>query len=766
MRERFFRYSLRMNLPHLPLLILDTETTGFVPRVHRVIEFAAVQLADGKVVKEYEQLLSLEGDIPPHVQALTHIYPEDLVDKPTFASIIPDIQSMMTPETIIVGQNIPFDIGMIKGEGLDLSTIPLIDTSMLASIVFPEHASYSLGYLSTVLKLNHEPKHRALGDVHATLSLLEKCWERLNELSQAQRDTIQMHAAKAPDGYKRLILALTDTAGTKSPAWLKRSRPAAFALPKKSALIAPQSKIGEVTLLEESTSPHCIGSLIRSVSDAKGHTILAVKNLEAALRKVALPDTVSILYPASLILHKPSAETFLKQSTFTADELTLAIKLALYEPNVKADIPVHGNEYAVWEGKIAANTESPEYNAQFAKKDGLMLIDHQGLLQLIADGTEHFTKDTQIMIDDASMLEDSATHAYGWTCAAAALRAGAQGNAAVMKLCDLLELWMEKTRAGSDVRYLTDNDTQSKDADGLMTHIDAMLKTSLPHQIKSILEDAKEILTPGSTAGRISWIECFQDGNLTVKSVPENVARLLADTLYSVYPTSLIIPTASASSLQSIIPADTKRTVHTLEQMDASLACPLTLSFPQDRSVDDILKNADGKTVLLLSSKRTIEDLFVKYADKMEAAGVTLLCQGLSGGQGRMQAEFTAAGKPAILITTPWTYETFELPPNTVDHFVLYCLPFDHPSHAVFSRRSQLYRDPFNEYSLARLLQRLFRLTRTFCRHKTEKADIQVIDDRLRTKGYGKVVKAFFEKLAGPGSDAGGKKADEQMALL
>ena len=41
--------------------------------------------------------------------------------------------------------------------------------------------------------------------------------ERLNELSQAQRDTIQMHAAKAPDGYKRLILALTDTAGTKSP---------------------------------------------------------------------------------------------------------------------------------------------------------------------------------------------------------------------------------------------------------------------------------------------------------------------------------------------------------------------------------------------------------------------------------------------------------------------------------------------------------------------------------------------------------------------
>jgi DNA polymerase III epsilon subunit-like protein len=157
------RYAPLVKLPALPIVVLDTETTGFVPRTHRVIEYACVALSEGKPVSEYEQLLSIPADIPPHVQVITNIRNEDLVGKPAFADIHAKIAAMVTPETLVVGQNVRFDIGMLKGEGWDLSAQPWIDTSMLASLVFPELASYSLGYLSEVLKLNHEPKHRALG---------------------------------------------------------------------------------------------------------------------------------------------------------------------------------------------------------------------------------------------------------------------------------------------------------------------------------------------------------------------------------------------------------------------------------------------------------------------------------------------------------------------------------------------------------------------------------------------------------------------------
>ena len=53
-------------------------------------------------------------------------------------------------------------------------------------LVFPEARSFSLSYLSRSLGLSHEPVHRALGDVNATLSLLGKCWDRLCELPEEQ----------------------------------------------------------------------------------------------------------------------------------------------------------------------------------------------------------------------------------------------------------------------------------------------------------------------------------------------------------------------------------------------------------------------------------------------------------------------------------------------------------------------------------------------------------------------------------------------------
>ena len=40
-----------MQLPDLSLLVLDTETTGFVPRTHRIIEFAAMKIQGGEMTK-------------------------------------------------------------------------------------------------------------------------------------------------------------------------------------------------------------------------------------------------------------------------------------------------------------------------------------------------------------------------------------------------------------------------------------------------------------------------------------------------------------------------------------------------------------------------------------------------------------------------------------------------------------------------------------------------------------------------------------------
>src|SRR5258708_1651479 len=98
-----------MKLPSLPLVVLDTETTGFVPRVHRVIEFASAEARDGKIVKEYEQLFKHDA-VPPTVEVLTRIRTADLKDKPALADHRENILMHLPEDAILVGQNIPFDI--------------------------------------------------------------------------------------------------------------------------------------------------------------------------------------------------------------------------------------------------------------------------------------------------------------------------------------------------------------------------------------------------------------------------------------------------------------------------------------------------------------------------------------------------------------------------------------------------------------------------------------------------------------------------------
>jgi Rad3-related DNA helicase len=130
-----------------------------------------------------------------------------------------------------------------------------------------------------------------------------------------------------------------------------------------------------------------------------------------------------------------------------------------------------------------------------------------------------------------------------------------------------------------------------------------------------------------------------------------------------------------------------------------------------------------------------------------------------------MQAEFLMAEGKCVMVMTPWMYEGLDLPKNTVAHLFIQTLPFDHPSHAVISKRALRYGDPFSEYSLPRLTQRLFRLLRTYSLHATSDGTISILDDRLQKKEYGKKLKhslaSLFQK-----PDVAEEKTEQVQMLL
>ncbi|MDD5623467.1 MAG: exonuclease domain-containing protein [Candidatus Peribacteraceae bacterium] len=761
-----------MKLPSFPFVVLDTETTGFVPRANRVIEFASVRVEGGKTVEEYETLIAIPEDIPPPVQILTHIRPKMLEGKPEFAALRETILQHIGAETLIVGQNVGFDIRMLKGEGVDLSERAWIDTSMLASLVYPELLSYSLGYVSSILQLNHDPVHRALGDVHATLELLEKCWERLLELPEEQLAILRETLAQSSPGYRLLASALPKKSAAKNlPAWFagpKKRAPGSLAISASlsAALAAPPR--GEPALVEETLDPGSLPSIVAAaIADRSTTHWIVVKNLESALRRLSFPEKeVRIIYPPFLLLDPEAQKNFFVQETWTADEATLAVKLRWFAPRVQRQIALHGEERSIWYGKLACTRESAAYRAQFQNLPGVILIDHQQLLEILSD-SEHFAhaaivQDAHIILDDASMLEDTATKAYRWQCTLDHLRAAAEGKEALTKFTDLLQIWIERVRAFQDVRYLTVADLNSSEAHALQERIPSLLEEeSLPPLVREQLDDLARILTPELLSHRIAWIEQRQNGSQFLQSVPEHVGPILASSLFAAFATTLLIPLGSAQTLREILPSGKAKSSAPFPRL------PLTLTIDTETSLESLLKAPPaGKTVVLVGSRRLIEEAYVEHADRLEEQSVTMVCQNLSGGMERLTAEFLAAEAPAVWLLTPWSYEEVELPAESVNHLVIVSLPFDHPSHTVLSRRAEHYADAFTQYFLPRLEHRLFRLVRTFCRHRVKGGDIRVTDDRLISKRYGRQVREYLEGFSANGGAAPAEKDRGQMKLL
>ena len=174
-----------------PFVILDLETSGVDPKKDDIIEVAAIRYENGKEVKRYDSLIKIDYPLPEIITIITSITDRDLEkDGKDKEDVFQEIESIIKG-AYIVGHNINFDLSFLQAKGIDLDILGKIDTIPLAQMLIPEATSYSLESLSDDLNILHENKHRAMGDVEATLSLFEHLWKKANELPKTVVDEIQ-----------------------------------------------------------------------------------------------------------------------------------------------------------------------------------------------------------------------------------------------------------------------------------------------------------------------------------------------------------------------------------------------------------------------------------------------------------------------------------------------------------------------------------------------------------------------------------------------
>jgi ATP-dependent DNA helicase DinG len=118
------------------------------------------------------------------------------------------------------------------------------------------------------------------------------------------------------------------------------------------------------------------------------------------------------------------------------------------------------------------------------------------------------------------------------------------------------------------------------------------------------------------------------------------------------------------------------------------------------------------------------------------------MIQGKGGGKNRLLEEFRATPN-AVLFATATFWQGVDVKGDALSAVIIDKLPFQVPSDPLVAARSaQIYRaggNAFSEYQVPNAILRLKQGFGRLLRSTTDRGILAILDNRLSTKGYGRV---------------------------
>lgn len=198
-------------LDALDYVVVDCETTGGSPgRGHRVTEVAAIRVnRQGFIQDEFRSLVNPLRPIPGTVSRLTRISEAMVAEAPLFTELAPRLQQILAG-AVFVAHNAPFDLRFIEWEmkrgDFGAPKGRVLCTARLARKMVPELRSKSLDSLIWFYGLTCEPRHRAYPDARATVDILVRLLDRVEESGVGTWDALDALLRRRKKRKKRSAL--------------------------------------------------------------------------------------------------------------------------------------------------------------------------------------------------------------------------------------------------------------------------------------------------------------------------------------------------------------------------------------------------------------------------------------------------------------------------------------------------------------------------------------------------------------------------------
>jgi DNA polymerase-3 subunit epsilon len=171
-------------LDRIGFVIVDVETTGWLPEQAGITEIAAVRIGGGQPRAEFSALVNPGHPIPADIVALTGITDAMVSQALPIGAVLPGFLAFASG-CVLTAHNAPFDIGFLTAAcgscRLAWPDFPVIDTAALARSVLEESEvpDCKLATLAGFFGARTQPCHRALADARATADVLKGLFGRL-----------------------------------------------------------------------------------------------------------------------------------------------------------------------------------------------------------------------------------------------------------------------------------------------------------------------------------------------------------------------------------------------------------------------------------------------------------------------------------------------------------------------------------------------------------------------------------------------------------
>ncbi len=203
-------------------VVFDIETTGFSPKVNKIIEIGAVRVENGKITDKFSTFVNPQVPIPFRIEELTSIKDDMVVGSPTIDVILPQFVEFCK-DCIMVAHNADFDMSFIlkncEDLGIDFSPT-YVDTVALARILLPSLNRFKLDTVAKAVGVSLENHHRAVDDAGCTAEIFVKFLPMLKDRGANALAEVNAMASASTENIKKMptyhaiILATCDQGRT------------------------------------------------------------------------------------------------------------------------------------------------------------------------------------------------------------------------------------------------------------------------------------------------------------------------------------------------------------------------------------------------------------------------------------------------------------------------------------------------------------------------------------------------------------------------